>query len=1576
LSDGVLKTENKIGYITVNPPLGSVIFDMTTCPTSVCQEDKDPNKDTIYTASSLNSTGITYSVSPVTAGVINPTTGAMKWSSTFADTAWIIAKATGLCKSVIDSIKVTVHPKIGAVTITGKDTVCQNAPNETYIASVLNSTGIIYSISPIGAGNISTSGVVDWDAAFSGKATITALATGSCGSSTDIYEVWVEPTTFVKVTGNSVLCQGGSAQYSATSNGNITYKLSPGGAGSISSTGLLTLDLNYVGTAKVYAYATSNYPSCSSAVDSVPVTVNGAVGKIIFTNTTAYRCQSAGKESYAATATNSTNINYTISDITAGTFNNSTGEIDWNASFVGVVTFKAFATGLCGNRTDSMKVTVKPTTHKPVFVKGRKIVCISSSAKDKYLAKTDTTMVNDTTLIEYDITPTIAYSSFDKITGDVTWSSTYSGPATVTARVVGKSCGNPSDTLSVLVRPKISVSMDKPNGSDNPISVCQNTNNVHFTATALNHTKLTFKMNPISAGGIDDNGNAWFNNTTGNVVITAIALNDCDTIESNAHVVTVNPNSAIIKITSKIDSICQGTTAKSNYTATINTSDAIVWDISPNTAGTINSSTGEVAWYATFSGTAHVTAKAILNCGLASDVYKTVVVAQPAPITLDNAPTELCQRATTIQLNATPDPKTKRFSYLSVSPSNAGSVTNAGLLTIDKDFSGTITVRVEAEGYLAGCSKEVLDHSIYIIPKVQKPTWKSGALVRCQGIGSELYQVDALNAIVYEFALDPSSLSAGSMSVNGQMDWNNPNFSGKVTIIATAYSKNRCSSDTCHIHVVVNPTTPKPVFATYAATICQASGTMKYKASSNTKNEAVTYTVHPSTAGKLSIANNELTLAWDANFSDTATIIASVNTPEKCGFGIDSIKVYVQPNVGQVTFSKAIGRRCQGATVDTIVANAPAKSNISYAVTPISAGTMNSTTGVMSWNSKFNGKATIRATASGPCGTSTFRDTTVTVDPNTIAPNFISGSNSMCQGAEQQYYFAITTNRLPITYSMTPSNAGKIDPVSGIADFDPAFRDTAQVIATAKGKCSDASSKLAVIITPLPHKLTKDSVRQPDCYVNTGKVYLSNLPASGGWVIRKLPGNDIYTGKGTTAVFAGIAPGQYTFTVTNSRGCVSPLSDSIVIEPQPSDYKKATGDSLQSFCAKDKPTIKSLLVTNATSMDTIRWYTALSGGKPINDSTRLMDGKTYYATLKSGVCESAERLVVKVIVQELPKISKQPIDNQKAYVNEGAFSPLVVEHTSLPAIVTYQWYKNTTSSYVGAQRIYGAVDSSYVPGVKDVGVGYYYCEVHYSTPICSDSEKSIIVKAEVMAHPIVITTLKKLDVTCYGQMNGAISVKVSAGAPFYKAPFYRMSWKAPNGFVSTADSIQDLVPGVYSLYVTDSIGMVAYTSYVISQPDELQFSNYSVKQFSPMSNDDAAINIEVVGGTLPYTYSWIFNGLALTNTPNLSKLRAGVYTVTVDDANGCGPIEKTFTIEESLYDNAFTPNGDNKNDVFLPGYELKIFNRNGIILYEGEEGWDGKYKGTLVEPGSYIFQVRVKSDQEVEFKSGAVTVVR
>ncbi len=79
---------------------------------------------------------------------------------------------------------VTVNPLTGPVSFTsGAETVCQNAPDETYMASAANSTSITYSVLPAEAGVIDAgTGVMKWDAAFSGQATITATATGLCGT--------------------------------------------------------------------------------------------------------------------------------------------------------------------------------------------------------------------------------------------------------------------------------------------------------------------------------------------------------------------------------------------------------------------------------------------------------------------------------------------------------------------------------------------------------------------------------------------------------------------------------------------------------------------------------------------------------------------------------------------------------------------------------------------------------------------------------------------------------------------------------------------------------------------------------------------------------------------------------------------------------------------------------------------------------------------------------------------------------------------------------------------------------------------------------------------------------------------------------------------------------------------------------------------------------------------------------------------------------------------------------------------------------------------------------------------------
>ena len=64
--------------------------------------------------------------------------------------------------------------------------------------------------------------------------------------------------------------------------------------------------------------------------------------------------------------------------------------------------------------------------------------------------------------------------------------------------------------------------------------------------------------------------------------------------------------------------------------------------------------------------------------------------------------------------------------------------------------------------------------------------------------------------------------------------------------------------------------------------------------------------------------------------------------------------------------------------------------------------------------------------------------------------------------------------------------------------------------------------------------------------------------------------------------------------------------------------------------------------------------------------------------------------------------------------------------------------------------------------------------------------------------------------------------------------------------------------------------------------------------------------------------------------------------------------------------NAFTPNGDDLNDVFfvygvgLFEYELLIFNRWGQLIYKSNdqnEGWDGTVNGKPCQIDVYVYKI-------------------
>ena len=91
------------------------------------------------------------------------------------------------------------------------------------------------------------------------------------------------------------------------------------------------------------------------------------------------------------------------------------------------------------------------------------------------------------------------------------------------------------------------------------------------------------------------------------------------------------------------------------------------------------------------------------------------------------------------------------------------------------------------------------------------------------------------------------------------------------------------------------------------------------------------------------------------------------------------------------------------------------------------------------------------------------------------------------------------------------------------------------------------------------------------------------------------------------------------------------------------------------------------------------------------------------------------------------------------------------------------------------------------------------------------------------------------------------------------------------------------------------------------------------------------------------------------------------------------------------FPNAFSPNGDTKNDIFLPmfknilatdieDYRLTIFNRWGQAVFQSYDvlsGWNGTYQGQDASMGSYYYSCQYKSPNEgVIFLRGDLTLVR
>ena len=227
-------------------------------------------------------------------------------------------------------------------------------------------------------------------------------------------------------------------------------------------------------------------------------------------------------------------------------------------------------------------------------------------------------------------------------------------------------------------------------------------------------------------------------------------------------------------------------------------------------------------------------------------------------------------------------------------------------------------------------------------------------------------------------------------------------------------------------------------------------------------------------------------------------------------------------------------------------------------------------------------------------------------------------------------------------------------------------------------------------------------------------------------------------------------------------------------------------------------------------------------------------------------------------------------------------------------------------------------------------------------------------------------------------------------------------WAFGTGMTSTnaSPSYTYNIPGSFqvSLKATSDSGCVATMakpSYITVYPKPKASFHYTPPSGIDILNPEVSFINTSAGQD---NSVWNFNdGTATVSETNPMHTYAdtGIYQVklVVSTVHNCFdsiiiPL-KVNEISTLYVPNAFTPDGNSLNDVFAPSgiqvydYRMMIFDRWGEKIFESSvpnEGWDGKYRGTLCKEGVYVYKIEFKAingeiKRQVQNRVGHVTLL-
>ncbi|PZR23313.1 MAG: hypothetical protein DI539_03410 [Flavobacterium psychrophilum] len=427
-------------------------------------------------------------------------------------------------------------------------------------------------------------------------------------------------------------------------------------------------------------------------------------------------------------------------------------------------------------------------------------------------------------------------------------------------------------------------------------------------------------------------------------------------------------------------------------------------------------------------------------------------------------------------------------------------------------------------------------------------------------------------------------------------------------------------------------------------------------------------------------------------------------------------------------------------------------------------------------------------------------------------------------------------------------------------------------------------------------------------------------------------------------------------------GCISSIRLAVTVTVG-NAQTPSTVDTTQDFCLIDSPTVGNIQV-NETG---VIWYTAATGGTVVPNSTALVTGTTYYATLVDPVsgCQSAVRLAVTVTVGTAPTPTTTDTTQDFCLLNNPTVANLQVNESGViwfstatgttivaantPLVngaIYYGALLDAASGCTSGVRLAVTVTVGNAPTPTTLNTAQEFCLQNNPTVANIQVNETGVTWYTAMTGGTIVpdTTVLTSGTTYYASLTDAITgcisaVRLAITVTVNNAP-------TPTTLDTTQDFCTAAMPTVANLQVNEA-GVVWYsaaTAGTIIPPDTLLGDGItyygSITSGNCQSATRLAVTVNLNDGTIPTTgdttqsfcgadqptlasiqvdqagvvyYTIATGGVALpANTPLVNGTT--YYAAYTDPATGCESTVR-LAIQVSV-DNGTTPATTSTSQIF------------------------------------------------------------